>query len=1054
MCMEIVSASAGTGKTYHLAEERLPELILEHGVQPDRILATTFTKKAADELVSRIRRRLLAEGQTEQARALTLARIGTVNSVCDELVRDFAFELGLSPDLQVLDDDVAKRMLHRILDDVIASQEQEELAELAERMSGLVETPGAKERFEWRKAVMDLLSGARASSVDAETLRSFICASQSALADTCFGDDEIPDLSQRLLDSIDQVGLGNVGNQALKRHLESVRNTIAAGRLPKWSEWQRIAKDAKAKTYAPIRLVAELYPCHPRLREDMRRQMALVYDIAARALAAYQEEKQRQGLIDFTDQEVYLLRLLELPDLRTRLGQAFDLIMVDEFQDTSPLELAIFLRLRQLCPRCIWVGDQKQSIYGFRDADPALMKSVLDAMQGASVPVHTLNESWRSRPGLVAFCSELFAPVFLARMDMEEDLTRIEAAEPLRNEPDGLGPVLERWTVGGRNAKARSDGLADCVAQFLADDSVNVRGSSQEPDVRRVGPGDLAILCRQNRACREVAGALQRRGIPVSVATPGLLKTPEARLVVAGLRIWASGWDSLAGAEISRLTAPPEEEEAWFGRLLTDQGTETSGDADRDEPPVSIVDRIRDRARQRPGLGLAAVFQETLTLLGFPERLPPWGDLTQRMSNIGALRAHMERFISQSEGLAQPVTTTGFVLYIEELAKAEEDTGGLRAKNAVTVSTWHGAKGLEWPVVIGWELDTAIKGGSFGVHAISPEALDLDDPLANRELRYWPDPLSSNTKNAVLYDRAQDDTVHWHHAELDEALRLLYVVMTRARDRFVFAGSESLLTKTAEKHLEALVSDGDFPLTAQAEAGTVSVRGEHVFECLMREARSDAVTGREEVASAWYSVDPERASLTHPPAVIQPSRAEGRGTIGAEHTLHERMSVTGAPNMEHVGNAVHGFLAADIDALPEAERRQCAERLLANWAVADHLCVDALLAASTSLRTWIEERWPGAGIQREAPVMHRRSDGSLVSGTVDLLIQTPDSLIIVDHKTFPGTIREARERAATRYAGQLQIYSEAMETALGIPARQAFVHFPVIGLVVEVVCEV
>ncbi|MCK5805350.1 MAG: UvrD-helicase domain-containing protein, partial [Lentisphaeria bacterium] len=865
MCMEIVSASAGTGKTYYLAQ-RLPELILEDGIRSDRILATTFTKKAADELVSRIRRELLGRSETEHARALTLAQIGTVNSVCDELVRDFSFELGLSPDLQVLDEDVADQMLRRVLDEVITQGEQESFAELTDRMSGLIETPGVKERFEWRLAVRSLLSGARANNIDADTLRSFECSSCATLTQACFQDDEIPDLAQQLLDSIDAVGWDNINNQALKRRLKAMKDTIDAHQLPKWSDWQGIVTGANAEAYAPIRSVAELYPQHPDLRADMFNQMALVYDIAARALAAYEEEKQRQGLIDFTDQEVYLLRLLDLPGVRERLAQAFDLIMVDEFQDTSPLELAIFLRLSELCPRCIWVGDQKQSIYGFRDTDPALMEAVLHAMQNTNTRVHILGQSWRSRPGLVKFCSELFAPVFQSRMSIPEERTRIEPAPPLRNEPCGLGPVLELWTVGGGNAKMRGEGLADCVAQLLEDDSVNVRGLGQEPEARRVRPGDLAILCRKNQACRGVAKALQRRGIPVSIATPGLLKTPEARLVVAGLRIWVDGGDRLAANEILRLTTNPGEEERWLSDLLSDRGMGTARDTDRDVTVnTSLVDQIRQQVRQHPGLGLAAVFQAILVLLKLTDRLLRWGDLEQRMSNVEALRAHMEQFTSQAEGLGNPVTITGFVLYLEELAKVEEDTGGIRAENAVTVSTWHRAKGLEWPVVVGWELDADLKSGSFGVHAISPETIELHNPLADRQLRYWPNPLSTRTKTAILYDRAQDDADQWRDAELVEALRLLYVVMTRARDRFVFAGSKDLLTKTAGKHLAALVCNNDFPLTGQSEANTISLRGEHVFECQIREARDQAEAATEAQVSAWYAVEPEQAGRSYPP---------------------------------------------------------------------------------------------------------------------------------------------------------------------------------------------
>jgi superfamily I DNA/RNA helicase len=112
--IEIISASAGTGKTYRLADE-LCTHILSGAARPEAILATTFTNRAADERRSRIRARLIREGRVREARRLDAARIGTVNSVCGQLVADFTFELGLSPDLRVLDEEAAAAALARYI---------------------------------------------------------------------------------------------------------------------------------------------------------------------------------------------------------------------------------------------------------------------------------------------------------------------------------------------------------------------------------------------------------------------------------------------------------------------------------------------------------------------------------------------------------------------------------------------------------------------------------------------------------------------------------------------------------------------------------------------------------------------------------------------------------------------------------------------------------------------------------------------------------------------------------------------------------------------------
>src|SRR5205823_6309847 len=98
----------------------------------------------------------------------------------------------------------------------------------------------------------------------------------------------------------------------------------------------------------------------PDLQADLRTACGLVFAIAARTLRAYEDYKRAWGAIDFTDQEVFALRLLERADVRARLAGEIDLVLVDEFQDTSPLQLAIFLRLAEVARRSVWVGDQKQ----------------------------------------------------------------------------------------------------------------------------------------------------------------------------------------------------------------------------------------------------------------------------------------------------------------------------------------------------------------------------------------------------------------------------------------------------------------------------------------------------------------------------------------------------------------------------------------------------------------------------------------------------------------------------------------------------------------------
>jgi hypothetical protein len=153
--------------------------------------------------------------------------------------------------------------------------------------------------------------------------------------------------------------------------------------------------------------------------------------------------------------------------------------------------------------------------------------------------------------------------------------------------------------------------------------------------------------------------------------------------------------------------------------------------------------------------------------------------------------------------------------------------------------------------------------------------------------------------------------------------------------------------------------------------------------------------------------------------------------------------------MQLLGEAIHGFLAADRPTLDTADRREIARGLLQRWDVAGALPPDDLLRASDRLRHWVDTRWPGAIWHREWPLLHRQPNGTIVRGTADLVIEHADGFAVIDHKSFPGSAEQAALRAAG-FAGQLAAYAAAVAAATGRPVTECFVHLPVLAAVVPV----
>lgn len=154
----------------------------------------------------------------------------------------------------------------------------------------------------------------------------------------------------------------------------------------------------------------------------------LLFSVAALSLAEFQRLKEERGLLDFSDLEQRAFQLLrDQPQVRETLCHELDLLVVDEFQDTTPLQLALFMQLSTLARETVWVGDVKQAIYGFRNSDPHLIKAVVEEVRKFGILAKPLAKSWRSTPQLVRLACALFVPAFEKSLGLSAKEVQLEA---------------------------------------------------------------------------------------------------------------------------------------------------------------------------------------------------------------------------------------------------------------------------------------------------------------------------------------------------------------------------------------------------------------------------------------------------------------------------------------------------------------------------------------------------------------------------------------------------------------------------------------------------
>ena len=901
-----------------------------------------------------------------------------------------------------------------------------------------------QQQLNWRAEIKNIADAARANNQSPDDIRHLGAASADQLL-AHFPKASSRDLDRQLLNAIEQAIDGiddTVDGTKVTRDYVSLISGIRAGLYKQratWPEWIGLSKKMPGKKSKPFaELIADIaidYAKHPALHRDIRFFAEQAFAIAADSLSAYQQLKNQKGLIDFVDQEQRLYQLLDHPTVQETLREELQLLMVDEFQDTSPIQLALFLKLSQLAEQVIWVGDIKQSIYGFRGSDPTLMAAVVQRVTEDGNQPEILEKSWRSTPQLVAYISNLFVPAFA------ETLTPAQVALTPARSPFTGEPAVELWRLSGRNKTTRAHALAGGICALMDSGRTVVDKASKE--ARAATYSDIAILCRTHTNLDEVASALSDAKLPIRYQRPGLLSTPEGSLAMACLRRLIDPLDTLASAEIRTLTQC-DNLEAWIAQrmaFLQDPDMRSAQWLEDEDGPVAALKAQRSRLHF---LTPVEVLRIAIDSGNVRESVYRWGPSEQRsqhrLNNLAALLGHADDYMNQCVAQNQPATSAGLVLWLYQLAAAEEDTQATgSAENAIQLVTHWGAKGLEWPIVIAMDLTADLKPSLWGLSVQpSPDPIDLDDPLANRTLRYWPAFTGLQKINIPLLehiDQSQDGLIAMAR-EVEETRRLLYVSLTRPRDGLIITleGKE-----TGGGWMDTLGADWMLPA-----GDTLTLPDGTNIPSSSIELQLEAADAALPVFTPHWLNSNSTAVETLPmrlnPSAIAPSDT---ATVGQIITLGERLIIEGDYDPAALGTALHAVIATLLLGQTDIAR------VLQDHGMENTLALAAATESANRLLTVIRERFDPISIYSEYPIHYTNEGGQIISGWIDLLLETAAGFVLIDHKASPRA-RSDWEEIALGYSGQLGAYAQGITLATGKPVVGQWIHFGVTGGLVEV----
>jgi len=424
-----------------------------------------------------------------------------------------------------------------------------------------------------------------------------------------------------------------------------------------------------------------------------------------------------------------------------------------------------------------------------------------------------------------------------------------------------------------------------------------------------------------------------------------------------------------------------------------------------------------------------------------------------RIFHISALRQEAKKYEDVCQAAFLPCTDMGFLDYLQE---KEPPIPSAAHTEAVSILTYHSAKGLEWPVVILSSLDKEVhEPDLFEVRQemIAGAKFNSKDPLANRVVTYVPWPFGDHKKvdevDALV--RGLPEVAALKYAEESETRRLLYVGMTRAREKLVLFNS---IKKTVQDSMLGVLEENGEALISFDSKNSKILVSKKKFDCSYKENSN--------VAEASYRTE-ETHSIVLPQATpilynmkrlyLQPShltQTEVPGlkeavSIGRSFKWGEKLLLKKVKDLKDensgradiIGSAVHLFLAS-VSSAPDSLKH--ANRILKTWNLTETLDANDLVLASERLNKTIIELWPQSKTVNEVP-MEMNIEGSVIRGAIDCIVMTSDEIVIIDHKTLTAKA-EDMEAIATKYRLQLAAYAKAASRHFRGKKVSTWIHNP------------
>jgi ATP-dependent exoDNAse (exonuclease V) beta subunit len=1064
-----ISAGAGSGKTYTLTH-LLANHIANGDVEPEKVILTTYTKKAAAEFREKAKSVLYEEGRTnpmlyEAAARLEQASIGTVHAVANSFVQKYWYYLGLSPQQKVIAEEDVNFYISQSLAELPTEEEIKFLN---------------KFRYQFSiEKLRDPGNPAMGSYADYGFWKDLLV--QVIKKSETFGVNDLAESRQKSLDLVRRLYHGNMAMptakditevipellEAIKKatfRTEETRETVKES-ISKFESvpqilsflWIKDFKEALSSVVAratvarqapkAVALNGKINIWNSPIVRSMNEQLVnTIFDMADRWKEGYEQYKSQNHLLDYDDMERYMLELLKRADVRDDISSSYEYLFVDEFQDSSPIQVQIFDELSKLMKKSYWVGDYKQAIYGFRGTDTDLVKAVVDTISKGKNGNHLdkpLGTCWRSEPAITNMVNNVFIPVFRAD-GLERNMVRLEPKTKKADDPIVIDP-LRLWKLD----YDRKDQAIQEISRKIA---VMV--------LQGIRPSDIAVLNNSNSDLNTLAEELRKYNLPVHRSDGSITEEKEKQLLFALLSLLVNKRNTMAMLQVHYLTTPNSSLGQLIDQKLDDPDFLSS------HPLIQQLFKQRDKFNQQSVSSLVESVIIEMDLYGESRH---W-DTTTRGFNI--LRTCIEIARQYEEHCLQlglPATISGYMSYVDNTdIKTEGDSDG------VCLYTIHGSKGLEWKYVIltSLEIDFMNKFYSrnfFGVqtrHDTTPSADTLYVPMTITVLP-WIFGGAHNPPSDIMDSiRGEDNEneITLTNSVKSEAKRKLYVGMTRASEHLILAHIKTRQIGDPMKWFHN-IGVGTNELTGnmtqidifKSEDPSKPNNDFFAIEELPSPTDENAlIYPSQRNTDKVLSLQVDNAADTFERRDIQPSMIdciadevkvlldEPRQRIPIEKVRDE-------DTMAKVGTCIHNIFCT-------IDNNHNEDFVIS--AIIAHEMQEHLTNAKPILQAWdwlvefmTRQFGPAIATYHERPFKYE-SNGQITTGSIDLVWKTGKGCIVIDYKTYPNWNKETvtspeDKHYAGKYKGQLDCYEKALSLN-GEKVLAKLIYYPVNGMIVQI----